>query len=189
MEFDKEQLKKIEKDPLDDTTIKEYLGQNVPVIAYDELQKYNTIEDLLPQDKSYCILLYLENKNMGHWIALLRYNNNGEDTFEYFDPYGKHIDEPLSWVGAGVRKELNINRPYLSDLLKQSNLKKIWNHKDFQKEDKNIATCGRHCINRVLTNKKADLNLKKYTRFMKTLKETTKLTYDQLVSELIDKID
>jgi hypothetical protein len=183
--FDKNKLKKIMSDPIDDSTIKEYLGTDTPVIAYDALSNYQTIDELLPNNKTYCVVLYLENSNSGHWVGLLRYNN----TFEYFDPYGNYIDEPLSWIGAGVRKELNVNKPYLTNLLKKTNLKIIWNKKDFQKENKTIATCGRHCINRILTNKKADLNLKKYTQFMELLKKETNLNYDQLVSELIDKID
>lgn len=192
VKFDKKKLKKIIKDPLSDSTIKEYLGNDTPVIAYDELANYNSIDELLPKDKTYCVLLYLENENYGHWVGLLRYKDdkdNNIDTFEYFDSYGNHIDEPLSWVGAGVRKELNVHRPYLSDLLRKSNLRKIWNKIDFQREHNNIGTCGRHVINRILTNKKANLDLKQYTKFMNTLEKETGLNYDQLVSEMIDKID
>jgi hypothetical protein len=53
-------VKKIEKvatTPLDNFQLNDYLP-NVPIITYNELPKYNSIEQILPHNNSYAITPY-----------------------------------------------------------------------------------------------------------------------------------
>jgi hypothetical protein len=157
-------INKIKEYPLGDNEIKKYLP-TVPVMKYSKLSNYKTIEELLPENKTYCILLYEWSPNVGHWVALLRYN----DQYEYFDSYGNKLDDPLNWVDLGIRKELDQNIPYLTNLLKGKKI--LVNKIKYQKEDPEIATCGRWCIFRILSNKNEDLNLKEFHTFFKKIKK------------------
>ena len=60
--------------PLTDSDIETYLGKKVNIINFSELKNYNHIDELLPDDKSYVIILIEQDKNTGHWIALMRYD-------------------------------------------------------------------------------------------------------------------
>lgn len=174
------EIKQIEADPLTDKEIKEYLP-DVPIIKYSDLSEISSIEQLLPKDKTYVICLYEESPNVGHWICFLRYNN----IFEYFDSYGEKIDSPLNWTSVGIRKELDQYTPYLSNLLKKSKLKVVQNKTKYQKESSNIATCGRWCIFRILSNRKEDIDLPEFKQLIKKCIKTFKVPNDELISYLI----
>ena len=94
----RDELDKIIKSPMDDDEIKKYLP-NVPVLSYTELTE-KTLDEILPDKNTYCIILYQSSPHSGHWVALLRYDN----LYEYFDSYGNVIDEPLSWVPLSMNK-------------------------------------------------------------------------------------
>jgi len=75
---------------------------NDNVIKYSELANYKSIEELLPKDRSYKIVLIEQNYNSGHWTALLRY----DDTIEWFDSYGVCPDGELKFINAVKRRLL-----------------------------------------------------------------------------------
>jgi hypothetical protein len=177
----RDELDEIIEKPMNDSEIKHYLP-NTPLITYPELGNYNSLEELLPENKSYVIILYQDSPNKGHWVCVLRY----DDKFEYFDSYGNKIDDPLNWVPLGIRKELDQMTPYLSNMLKGK--KYVWNNKKFQEENPEVATCGRHCVFRILNNEENNLNLKEYIKVMEEIKKNTKLNYDEIVSEYVDLI-
>ena len=78
---------------MDDTDIKHYLPR-AKILTYDELSKVKDIEKLLPNHKSYFILLYpVISPTSGHWVCMTRYDK----TLEYFDSYGLPPDKPLDW--------------------------------------------------------------------------------------------
>ena len=177
-------IEQIEKDPLGDDEIKKYLP-TVPILKYSNLSKYNTIEELLPENKTYCILLYEQSPNIGHWVAVLRYN----DQYEYFDSYGGKIDDPLNWVDLGIRKELDQFIPYLTNLLEGK--KVVVNKVKYQAENPHIATCGRWCIFRILTNKNGNLNLSQFHTFFKEIKKDLlpDKSNDKIISIIISLSD
>ena len=53
-------------------------------IEYKDLKNYTSIDELLPNDKDFAVLLYESQPNSGHWTALLKYDND----IELFDSYG-----------------------------------------------------------------------------------------------------
>ena len=172
-------IRKTEGKPMSDIDIKRYLP-SAQIILYPELSKYESIDELLPNDKSYCIILYEDKLNSGHWCCVLKFN----DIYEYFDSFGKTIDNPLkNWLSKGQRIKLDENVFYLSNLLNQTDKEVIYNKIDFQVDNPSIQTCGRFCIHRILMMLKG-MNLQEYQRYMKQRKSEEHLTYDELVSKL-----
>lgn len=182
------QARKIQFKPMDDSDIKFYFP-DARIMTYSELSKYETIDDLLPKDIDAIFLLYEEKPNYGHWVLLSKYNN----TIEMFNSYGdKFIDEPLYWVSPEVRKMLGSAKPYLTNLLRNTNYNDyaiIFNAYDFQ-DDKNlkISTCGRWCCLRLKTILNSMMPLITFIKMMKDIKSKTKLKYDIIVSDLINKV-
>ena len=187
-DISKEEAKKIQFNALGDDVIKKYLPY-AKILTYNELSKYNTIEELLPKELDYVILLYQNKKNVGHWVLLSRYDN----TIEFFSSYGDYIDEPLKWTSLKKRIGLGEDRPFLSQLLSNAisskKFKVIYNSFSFQnKNDLSIATCGRWVVLRIHTILLFKLPLDKFIQMIKRMKKEKKISYDILVSQIIDKI-
>ena len=122
-------LAAIERYSLSDTDIRRILGRRCRIIKYNELSKYNDLNQLLPNDKDYVVILIESRPNTGHWC---------------FDPYGYPIDADLKWTSMKMRKALREDIPYLTKLLDKSNLDCIYNNIKYQEMDEDINTCGDH---------------------------------------------
>lgn len=181
----KQVLKEIEYDPMEDDSIKSYLP-DARIITYPDLSKYQTIEELIPNNKDYIILLYLiEGKNSGHWTTL--YNDN--DCINFFCSYGSTPSKPLEWITKEKRRELNEEIPYLDILLSKTKKDVIYNPIEYQDDEINrMSTCGRHCVFRILTLLRNNTSLPDYYRNMQRAKKQSGLTYDQIVSALITEL-
>ncbi len=59
---------------LSDENIQIVLGGDVKLIEYSELGNLYDINQLLPDETGYCIILYADRPNRGHWTALSKYN-------------------------------------------------------------------------------------------------------------------
>jgi hypothetical protein len=129
--------------PLTDTDIRQWLP-DCKILEYDWLENYKTIDDLLPNKKDYCFILYERENHVGHWICVLK--NNG--TILHWDSFGLKPDEGLTWINKQKRKELNCFIPYLTNIYKNSSYKIIWNKHKYQNDNAN--TCGRWCLMRIL---------------------------------------
>lgn len=173
------QIERVATTPMGDDNIKKYLP-DTPIIVYSDLQKYRSIEDILPRDKSYAILLYQDSPNSGHWVAVMRYN----DVIEFFDSYGGKPDSQLKWVNQSRRHQLGITDKYLSRLLDNTDLPVIYNKVKYQDGDPDVTTCGRHVVWRILNMLKKNMDLKQYNKMMKG----SGLPADLIVSEAVDDI-
>jgi len=170
----------VETNSISDSEIKYYLP-NCVIKTYPELENINDIEQLLPENSSYFILLYLDTENSGHWTTLKRFNND----IQYFCSYGTYPDKQMNWYGKELRKELGETELYLTKLLNKTKLNVNYNDIDYQNKDNlDIVTCGRHCINFIKSKK----DLKQYFKMMSKLKKDSGKDYDELVSEKIDVI-
>ena len=76
---------------LSDSDIRIILGTDTKILKYSELAGVGSLDELLPRLVDYCVLLYEDSPNRGHWVALLKYN----DIFEHFDTYGIKPDNEL----------------------------------------------------------------------------------------------
>ena len=61
-------------------------------------------------------------------------NSCKKNIIEYFDSYGGKVDEPLKWISKEKNLNLGIDKPFLSDMLKNSKYKLNYNDFDFQSQ-------------------------------------------------------
>jgi hypothetical protein len=138
------------------------------VIKYSDLADYSSIEELLPGDRTYKIILIEDNYNSGHWTAVLRY----DDTIEWFDSYGLPPDGELKFINAVKKKLLGEDKKLLGNLLSKVKDKKVvYNNSRLQKLCNKSATCGRWCILRIIMMKNFLYNLKDFQNFIKKWKK------------------
>jgi hypothetical protein len=124
----------------------------VKVIIYQDLNRVNHIDEILPQ--AGLIILYPSmergkiNHSLGHWVCLFKKGNK----IIYFDPYGTKIDqclidfETLNYFRDGEKF-------MLSQLLADSDYDVDFNNyqlqNGFKKGSKEIDTCGYWCVARL----------------------------------------
>jgi hypothetical protein len=164
--------------PLGDDDINKILEPDTHIFTYPYLKQVKDIDEIFDPYGRAMMLYLTENENTGHWVCLIR----RPDEIEFFDPYGEPIDKQLTWNGKGKRMELEQDRPLLSKLLREKGLPVIYNKTKFQKVDDDIATCGRHCVIRLLFK---DKTLPQYGEMIKKSGMTpdefvTRTTYDLL---------
>jgi hypothetical protein len=171
---------------LTDLDIKNYLGENVKIVSHQDLKKYNSIDDLLPNKKDIAVIIWESKPNFGHWTLLSKYvdEETKKKTIEYFDSYGYQINEPLNWV-----KDKSIDKSdYLTNLLlkaKNEGYDIIYNSKNFQNKNNDISTCGRHVISRAIAIMKYNQSLSNYIKLMNSIKDLTGFDYDSAVSQIV----
>jgi hypothetical protein len=159
---------------LSGTDIKALLGDNIKIIRFSDLYKYNSLNELLPKKNSF-VVIFLETEDYyrGHWVALFRYNSS----FEFYDSYGLTEKQDYSLVPNSTKKKLNEDN-YLKNLFKNNLV--IENTKDFQKWDKNVNTCGRWVIIRIFLFLKG-YDLKHFIKQIDLLMQLYKFkSYDEL---------
>jgi hypothetical protein len=175
-------LKEVEGNSISDFELKKYLP-DAKIIMYPDLKNYRTIEEILPSDKSYAIILYLQEKNNGHWVSIKRNKNK----IEFFCSYGSKVDEPLSWISKKKNKELG-QKPYLTNLLNSTKMNVSYNDIPYQKTNNDIVSCGRHVVFNIINFLDSGMNLKQYYILMKRLKKLHKMDYDEIVSKYVNII-
>lgn len=128
---------------LSNLDIQHYLGENTPILNYEDLTNYDTIKQLLPKQKDFVIFLFHTEENYGHWITLIRHNKS----ILYFDSYGYRPDKIMDWNSNYMNKQLHQSFPQLSFLLNDAvdeGFKVTFSETQFQKRnDYDYSTCGR----------------------------------------------
>ena len=168
-------LKLIHKS-LSDADLRHLLGNDFKILKYSQLSEISDLDELLPKPLDFCIVLYEEMLDSGHWTALSKYNG----IFEHFDSYGVRPDAELHWVNLKMRRKLNEVTPHLSNLLKSKHY--IYNTVKFQSEEHKINTCGSHVAHRLYKLKNDEMPLKDYQDYMRDLKRDTQTSYDFIVA-------
>jgi hypothetical protein len=145
------------------------------ILKYSELENYNNIDELIPDQDDYRILLLESEPSVGHWVALIRKG----DTLEFFDSYGKTHKGELKYIPKFINNMLNQKDIYLTRIMKSSK-NPIFSTLKLQKNNPNIATCGRHVIARILCSK-AGYDLEDYERLIKNQSKERDMPPDILV--------
>jgi len=177
-------IKKIEATPMGDNNIRQYLP-NARVITYKELADVSSIEELLPKPKDYFFLLYEHAPNVGHFVSVNRYINNGKDTICFFCSYGSKIDAPLFWNSPARNRELGQDKPYLTNLLRKSGKALQYNNVQYQSKQSPVATCGAFATLWIKANLRDDMNLNEFHDWITEIKNETGLTYDNIAANAI----
>ena len=130
-----------------DSDFKRYFGDD-KVIKYSDLSNYSNINELLPLDKDFRIILVESKYNEGHWVALLKYG----DIIEWWNSYGTKPEYDFKFIPTPVKHLLGQGGNLLTKLLntKSKGQKVYYNKKKFQKVVEGVNTCGRWCIARIL---------------------------------------
>jgi len=158
--------------------------KNCKIVKYADLDNYKDIYQLLPNRMDFVFLLTESEKNSGHWTLIIR----DDDTFEYSDSYGTSPKNILDYIPKYMNKKLG--NDFQEDLGKmiisiKPTDKFVHNKTKFQKEQKGINTCGRWVIARVSLFLSDDLNLKEFTKLMKTKAKKLKMTNDEFITFLV----
>lgn len=171
-------IKEAENTALTNYEIDKFLGGETKILTYKALSRFNDINKLLEPYKNF-IMLYMSKPNYGHWVCVIKH----PDRIEFFDPYGgnNEPDQELNLINDNIKKITNQDYPYLTKLLYESDYPIEYNNYKFQEHHRDIKTCGRHCIVRVMFK---DLLLDEYHRFLLALHKKTKLSYDEIVTSL-----
>lgn len=158
---------------------------NVKIVKFADLEKYESIYDLLPKKIDFVVILTeTEGVNTGHWQLLLRNNN----VFEFFDSYG---DEPKTIIKF-ITKKMNqyLGNDYNKDMghilksIKPED-KLIINKYEFQSDTNDVNTCGRWVASRII-NFMLGMDNKQYINWFKGIKkQNPRLKNDEIISELI----
>lgn len=176
----KANLKKAIATPLSDSDIHDYLP-SAKIIKYNELNKYPTIDDLLPNTKEYCFILYESSPNSGHWTCVSKPRDN---IVEYFDSYGGPPDNPMKWTSENIRIGLGEGEKILSKLFNECSEEVVYNKIKYQKEDIDIADCGRWCVLRILRMKAGD-NLNEFHKWIENQHKIFGGNDDSIVTQII----
>ena len=154
-------IDELKKKPFSGNEIIECADNETKIIKYGDISKYNTIEDLLYPHNN-VVILYETSNNYGHWTCVLLHEKN--NTLEFFDPYGKFIDDQINYISKDFRESSGQGYPYLSQLFLKSPYKIECNKTQFQKMKKDVSSCGRHVSLRIILS---DYPLNIYTNIMK----------------------
>jgi hypothetical protein len=173
-------VSKVIATPLSDSDIHEYLP-NCNIIKYSELSKYPTLNDLLPEVKSFCFILYEDSPNKGHWTVVSKPKSG---VAEYYDSYGGVPDAPLKWTSKEQRVGLGEGKPLLGNLFNNCPEQVVYNKIHYQNEGQEVNDCGRWCILRTLKMIKG-LDLNQFHHFVKVQAKKMKAPFDVVVSKLI----
>jgi hypothetical protein len=170
--------------PMTDEEIESHIGVTKDqIIKYSELKNFKTLGELLPNDKSFKIILIEDRFNSGHWVAIMKYGK----TIEYFNSYGAKWDTDWKFVNKMVRIILGENQNDMTRLMNQAEKdgwKCIWNTRRFQKLNNQIQTCGRWCVLRI-EMMKMGYDLDEFARFIQKQKEETGEKADFIVSKYV----
>lgn len=147
---------------LSDKDIMRLLRGKANIMTYQELQKYNSLDDALGPHGA-LVLLYTTKNNYGHWVCVFRVN---KDTVEFFDSYGYSPDDQLNFIPQYFRERNYGRYPHLTALLYESGYNIVYNEYQLQDEKKGVNTCGRWCVLRILMK---DVPQKKFSEYFYNL--------------------
>jgi hypothetical protein len=167
--------------PLSDDDITSVLGKFKPML-YSDLKNYSFIEELLPKDYDWRIILLETKQNAGHWVCLMR---KSADDYYYVNSYGDSYNKDLYLIPRMVRKILGQNENYLNELLKVKNVE--YSKTKFQ--GNTSAVCGRYCMFFIDYCMNMKNTLKEAISFLKSKKrELGFKSYDETILALTNRV-
>ena len=173
----KQTIVKAERIELSDDDLNDLTRGKCNILTYEDLEKYNTIDEVLGEHKC-AIILFQSTEITGHWTTIFTSHQNPNELI-FYDPYGWSIDSELKYSKYNLRIHNGQEVPHLSHLIEQSNYKVVSNPNQYQSNSKDINTCGRHVAVRVVFRK---MSRNQYKHFI--LNSFEGMNPDQTVSML-----
>jgi hypothetical protein len=144
----KQLILKSESIELGDDDILDMLNNKTNLLAYEDLERYSNIDEVLGPYGA-CVILYQRTDNNGHWACIFR-TKSDKNVLNFFDPYGIQMDEEIKKSEYQLSVHDGQIVPHLSDLISRSRYRVIQNTHQYQQYKNNINDCGRHCIVRLI---------------------------------------
>lgn len=148
----------------------EKIFPNIPILKTSDLTR-----ESLDNPYNAVVILYESRENFGHWTALIKTfdsedfeNGKLTECLEFFDSYGFKPDEQMKFIKNSKFFNLNVSKTML-----KSKERLTFNEHKFQKLKKDINTCGRHVITRIMLN---FLPLSEYKKILNTDEKVLKLS-------------
>jgi len=166
-------MERVKEYSLSDADIRKILGDDIKIITYPMLGEMSSIDEAF-DSKGRCVMLVPNvSPTMGHWVAMIDRGNS----IEFFDPYGDAPEEQKDGLSQSKLQALDIDQPFLTKLLRASGKPVYYNTKAFQSSGRDVATCGRHAVSRLLY---APYSIDKYDACLRS----SKLSPDNFVAGL-----
>lgn len=176
-------MNRLKRIPLSNQDIYSRLNGRTNVIMYNQLNQVNDIDDVMKNDS--VVILFEKQPKNGHWVALIKNYNRTRNrpTIEFFDSYGMFPDEEKKYIDDGFLFQSNQKYNKLSELLTRASEKYDieYNNYKLQRKTKDISTCGRHVISRILLK---DLDIDEYNKLMRSFKGYSPDDIATIISEL-----
>lgn len=150
------------------------------IFTLDKVEGAYSIDELLDRLGRGVLFFKTANDNTGHWIGVLK---QGGGVVEVYDPYGFKPDDLEDKLGA--LKGLNPDISVLEDLIKRSGYRMIYNRQKNQSMSRDVATCGRHSVMRLMFR---HLNNKQFNDFLKQIRKEDGINPDDLATGLTMEI-
>jgi len=171
--MDIDELTRISNIPLTSDDLEKTIGVKAEdIILYKDLANYATIDDLLPNNTDFKIILLEWEAGKGHWVIIYKQNNK----YFYFNSYGNKYDNDLNVLSKCIKMILGQEVKQIARLLNGKECD--WSRTRFQKGD--AQTCGRWCVMRI-SMLKMGYTQQQFTKYMENLKEQYDLPYDLIV--------
>ena len=154
------------------------------IVKYADLDQYESIYDLLPNQMDFCFILTEAKHHEGHWTVLIR---NGS-YFEYLDSYGDSPKSILDFIPKYMNSRLgNSWSQDLGKIIKsiKKTDKFLYNKFPLQQEMEGINTCGRWVILRVATFLKESLDNKAFVSYIKAQQRKVNKPFDEVICMLV----
>lgn len=182
MKPDKQEIKRLMNIALSDTQLQNNTQGYVPIVTYNKI--YNKSLKKLFESENAIILLYLQERNVGHWVTVIDHGNY----IEYFDSYGNYPDEPLTWNSLAKNEQLGQSRPFfLEKVIRTKGCKLYYNSCQLQLHSNDSETCGRYALVRIRHKNKS---LQAFLNYLeKKRKQLNLANFDQTVAFLTRDID
>lgn len=178
-----ESMKKTLNYSLSDADIRTILGHGAKIVEYKDLSNYEDMDDLLPNEKDYVIVLVESKPNSGHWCAITK----GNGTITLFDSYGSKIQDELNFISKAMNRMLGQTKGELDRLIDSvpDHYEVVYNKDRLQAEKPDIATCGRWTSLFVTMFKDMNYDLHDFLEFIENQIKETGLPPDVLVCKYI----
>ena len=157
-------------------------------IPYDQIHKYNNIDDLLGRSGMAYILYLIKNEHYGHWVCLYKTDNYvtrggkvlNKPCLCYWNSYGKHPDFDLKYVPDSLKRKVFEYEPFLFNLMEDSPYTCYYNTHCLQGDG--VSTCGDWASHRLMNR---HLSNDQYAKEMKALAKKNGMTTDEVVATII----
>jgi hypothetical protein len=136
-----EQMRKTLEYSLSDADLRHILGNDCRIIEYADLDHFKDMDDLLPNEEDYVIILIESKPSSGHWTSITK----SKGVITLMDSYGSKLTDELDFISRTMNRMLGQTKQELENLIKSvpDDHEVIYNKTRLQAENPSISTCGR----------------------------------------------